>query len=55
MNREQRLAKELERLDRLDRELDLDRDLDDEAAGEDTEMEIELLAERVRAARLAGV
>ena len=29
--------------------------LDDECAGEDTAMEIELLESRVRAARLAGV
>lgn len=53
MNREQMLVQELQRLERLDRDIALD--LDDEADGEDTEMELELLAERVRAARLAGV
>ena len=52
MNREEMLVQELQRLERLDRDVELD--LDDEAAGEDTEMEIELLASRVRAARLAG-
>lgn len=53
MEREQRLAQELRRLDGLDREVQLE--LGDEAAGEDTEMELELLAARVRVARLAGV
>ena len=53
MNRETMLVRELQRLERIDREAELD--LDDEAAGEDTEMELELLAERVRVARLAGV
>ena len=52
MNREETLVHELQRLERLDREIGLE--LDDEVAGEDTEMEIELLANRVRAARLAG-
>ena len=50
MDREVALAHELERLDRLDRDLQLD----DEFAGEDTGMEVELLEARVRAARLAG-
>jgi len=50
MDYEQRLVQELRRLERLDRDLQLD----DEVAGEDTEMEIELLAARVKAARLAG-
>ena len=53
MNREEMLVQELQRLEWLDRDIALD--LDDEAGGEDTEMELELLAERVRAARLAGV
>lgn len=53
MNREETLVQELKRLERIDREIELD--LDDEAAGEDTEMELELLAARVRVARLAGV
>ncbi|HET7198785.1 MAG TPA: hypothetical protein VFI86_08975 [Burkholderiales bacterium] len=52
MNREQTLAQELQRLERLDREAKLD--LDDELEGEDAEMELELLASRIRAARLAG-
>ena len=52
MNREEMLVQELQRLERLDRDFALD--LDDEGAGEDTAMEIELLASRVRAARLAG-
>jgi hypothetical protein len=52
MNGEQMLVQELQRLDRLDREAQLD--LDDELEGEDTGMELELLASRVRAARLAG-
>lgn len=51
MDREQTLVKELETLEWLDR----DPQLDDELAGEDTGMEVELLAARVRAARLAGV
>jgi hypothetical protein len=50
MDYEQRLVQELERLERLDQDLQLD----DEVAGEDTAMEIELLAARVKAARLAG-
>ena len=50
MDREEALAHELERLARLDRDLQLD----DELAGEDTGMEVELLEARVRAARLAG-
>lgn len=50
MDREERLAQELERLEWLDQDLQLD----DELAGEDTGMEVELLAARVRAARLAG-
>ena len=41
MDRKQRLAQELRRLDGLDRKVQLE--LDDEAAGEDTEMELELL------------
>jgi hypothetical protein len=53
MNREEMLVRELQRLERMDRETELD--LDDEAAGEDTEMELELLNARVRVARLAGV
>lgn len=52
MNREDMLVSELQRLERLDREAELD--LDDEAAREDTAMEIERLASRVRAARFAG-
>ena len=52
MNGEEMLVQELQRLDRLDREAQLD--LDDELEGEDSEMELELLASRVRAARLAG-
>ncbi len=51
MDQEAMLVQELQRLERLDRELQLDDELD----GEDTEMEVvELLAVRVRAARLAG-
>jgi hypothetical protein len=50
MDREAMLRQELERLDRLDRDLQLD----DEVEGEDSDMEIELLAARVKAARLAG-
>lgn len=53
MDREEMLVRELQRLERLDREAQLE--LDDEAAGEDSEMELELLAARVRVARLAGV
>lgn len=53
MNREQMLVQELQRLERLDGDVALD--LDDEFAGEDSDMELELLASRVRAARLAGV
>ena len=53
MNREEMLVRELQRLERMDRETELE--LDDEAAGEDTAMELELLAARVRVARLAGV
>ena len=53
MNRETMLVQELRRLEQLDREAQLD--LDDETAGEDTEMELELLAARVRVARFAGV
>lgn len=52
MNREERLVQELRRLERIDRDIAID--LDDELAGEDTDMELELLADRVRAARLAG-
>lgn len=52
MNREELLVHELQKLERLDR--DVAPDLDDELEGEDTDMEIELLASRVRAARLAG-
>jgi hypothetical protein len=50
MTTEEMLMQELEKLDWLDRDLQLD----DELAGEDTGMEVELLAARVRAARLAG-
>lgn len=50
MDEEARLIRELERLDRLDREMQLDA----EVADENCEMDMELLAERVRAARLAG-
>lgn len=50
MDQEARLLQELARLELIDHEIELD----DEASGEDTAMEIELLAERVRAARLAG-
>lgn len=50
MNQEETLLQELQRLDWQDRELQLD----DELEGEDTGMEVELLAARVRAARLAG-
>lgn len=50
MDQEAMLVQELRRLERLDRDLQLD----DELEGEDTEMELELLAARVRAARLAG-
>jgi hypothetical protein len=50
MDREATLAQELERLDWLDQDLQLD----DEVTGEDIAMEVELLAARVRAARLAG-
>ncbi len=50
MDYEQQLVQELRRLERLDADLQLD----DELAGEDTEMAIELLAARVKAARLAG-
>lgn len=53
MNRQETLVRELQRLEWLDREIALE--LDDELAGEDTEMELELLANRVRVARLAGV
>ena len=53
MNREETLVRELQRLERIERDMALD--LDDEAVGEDTEMELELLAARVRVARLAGV
>lgn len=51
MDQEAMLVQELQRLERLDRDLQLD----DELEGEDTGMEVELLAARVRAARLAGV
>ena len=50
MDREETLLHELEKLDRLDQDLQLD----DELAGEDTGMEVELLEARVKAARLAG-
>ena len=50
MSRQEALVQELRRLERLDEELQLD----DELEGEDTDMEIELLASRVRAARLMG-
>ncbi len=50
MDQEARLLQELARLERLDHDVELD----DETNGEDTAMQIELLAERVRAARLAG-
>ena len=50
MDREETLRHELEKLDRLDQDLQLD----DELAGEDTGMEVELLEARVKAARLAG-
>ncbi|HYX63402.1 MAG TPA: hypothetical protein VE935_04195 [Burkholderiales bacterium] len=50
MDREETLLHELERLDRLHQDLQLD----DEVAGEDTGMEVELLEARVKAARLAG-
>ncbi|HET7198226.1 MAG TPA: hypothetical protein VFI86_06140 [Burkholderiales bacterium] len=52
MNRQETLVRELERLERLDRDSALE--LDNELEGEDAEMELELLADRVRAARLAG-
>lgn len=51
MDLEAMLVRELQTLERLDQDLQLD----DELAGEDTEMEVELLAARVRATRLAGV
>ena len=50
MDREQTLAQELEKLDGLEQ----DRQLEDALASEDGETEVELLAARVRAARLAG-
>lgn len=50
MDQEAMLMQELDRLERLDQGVQLD----DELAGEDTQMEVELLAARVRAARLAG-
>lgn len=53
MDREEMLVRELQRLERLDREAQPE--LDDETAGEDSDMELELLAARVRVARLAGV
>ena len=53
MNREEEmLVQALHTTDGLDEEMRLE--LDDECAGEDTAMEIELLESRVRAARLAG-
>lgn len=50
MDREQMLARELERLDGLDQDVQPDA----APASEDSETEVELLAARVRAARLAG-
>ncbi|HZM36622.1 MAG TPA: hypothetical protein VFC18_19320 [Burkholderiales bacterium] len=50
MDEEARLIRELERLERLDREMQFDA----EVAEENCEMDMELLVERVRAARLAG-
>lgn len=52
MTQEEMLVQELQSLDTLDRDAQFD--LDDEIAGKDVGMEIELLAARVRAARLTG-
>lgn len=53
MSQEEMLARELQRFKRIDRDAELN--LDDETRGENTEMDLELLAARVRSARLAGV